>query len=834
MAASLGSLVVSLGLDAAQYVSGLTKAEYQAKRFVENVGKGIGRATAIIGTLATGATAAALAISKTADGIAAYQGLAEKIGDTAVAVSGLQAASDRSGVALETVANLSVKLNTTLANTADQSKGAGAALKAIGINLEEFKNQTPTEQLQTLADTLAGFEEGSAKTAVAVALLGKSGADAIPFLKDLAEVGSQNAKLSAAQIEAADALSKDIAVLKGEFRDAARLLVSDFIPGLSETIRAMKEAYKEGGILKAAIVGIGAAAATALGVTDRQQIKKRVDEIDKELAIARAQLEKGSLKPPEASGRFFSFLVPDIKLGNEALDRIRQTIDSLQAERQKLEEQLNAPPPGSGGGTDTGNPKPTINYDPGAEDAAKQALRRQLELSRVAAESRLALEREGLGAQQSALESYYSAGFIATRDYYAQRYALQQSALAAETKAINAQIAIEQKNRDQARGEGDVDGETKALAAIQRLIGQRAALRAKATTDAVLDSIRLTQEEERYKDQVAEINAQLLELTGNTYAAAAARQALANQDLRRRAEANGDQGALRALDNLDKQVLAQAQFNKLLKDQSDVTSRLSIEEERIQNSLRVGAISELEALNRTGAARKKAADQLQGIEEALRRVAEESKNPALILQAEQARAALEKLRSETELLADKFDTIFRDATSSALADFISGTKSAKDAFLDFTKSVSRAITDLVAQDIAKGIFGGKGPGGGIGGFFANIFGGGSTVSGGVNPGGLDGPLGDSGGGGFFSSIGGFLKGLIPGFAVGTDYVPKDMLAFVHRGERIVPANENKGRWGQGMSVVMNVSTRDAGSFRASRGQLAAQMASTVNAARRNL
>jgi hypothetical protein len=119
----------------------------------------------------------------------------------------------------------------------------------------------------------------------------------------------------------------------------------------------------------------------------------------------------------------------------------------------------------------------------------------------------------------------------------------------------------------------------------------------------------------------------------------------------------------------------------------------------------------------------------------------------------------------------------RDAMERNLGSFVSSlgdrTKSVKDKFKDLFNSIERDALDLAGKQISKqlmkSLFGeGVGPGASGGGIFGDIF-----------------------------SL--FAKSLTS-FDVGTPYVPHDMVAVVHRGERITTASDNAAGRGGGRSV----------------------------------
>lgn len=243
---SLGALTLDLILKLGGFEKGMDQAariSEKRMRQIEATAKKIG---AGIGLAFTAAAGGFVAFIKTqTDAIASYQDIAEKIGDTAEAVASLKPAADVSGTALEEVAAASIKLSAALSKTDDESKGVGKALAAIGISIEDFKKLSPVEQIDAIAQGLAKFEDGAGKTAVAVTLLGKSGAQLLPFLNDLADGAERQTILTQAQIDAANELQETFAALKGQAGTLAQTLAADIIPVVLEVVKAFAALISE-------------------------------------------------------------------------------------------------------------------------------------------------------------------------------------------------------------------------------------------------------------------------------------------------------------------------------------------------------------------------------------------------------------------------------------------------------------------------------------------------------------------------------------------------------------------------------------------------------------
>jgi hypothetical protein len=233
--------IVKLTLDGAQYSRALDKAASDGQKFARGMEATINVARAGFLSLSASAGAAVAVINQQAQNIAAFQGLAEQIGDTAEAVASIKLASDVSGVSLDLMAQASVKLTSMLSRVDDEGKGAGKAIKALGLEAESFKKLSPVDQIDAIAQALAGYEDGAAKTAVAVDLFGESGAKLIPLFNDLAGGAQRQITLTNEQIAAADAYTKQTAKLSSEIDTLVQTTAAGAIPALSSMVQMLSD-----------------------------------------------------------------------------------------------------------------------------------------------------------------------------------------------------------------------------------------------------------------------------------------------------------------------------------------------------------------------------------------------------------------------------------------------------------------------------------------------------------------------------------------------------------------------------------------------------------------
>lgn len=178
----IGALRVNLGLDSAQFTAGLANAESRLGRF----GKTAGAALGLVATAAAAATVAmGFAVKGAIDHADALSKSAQKAGVTTEALSRLAYAASYSDVNLESLTGSLGKLSKTMADASQNVKGpAASAFAALGISIKDASGNLRDSDavFADISDRFSRLEDGSTKTALAMALFGKSGAQLIPLL----------------------------------------------------------------------------------------------------------------------------------------------------------------------------------------------------------------------------------------------------------------------------------------------------------------------------------------------------------------------------------------------------------------------------------------------------------------------------------------------------------------------------------------------------------------------------------------------------------------------------------------------------------------------------
>jgi hypothetical protein len=225
----------------------------------------------------------ALAPIATIGGLGALVGRTIELGDsmndmsqrTGVSVESLarfRKAAATSGTDIDAVAKSLVKLSKGLYETAQTGKGpASEALQTLGISATDAAGKLKTADQVTLeiANKFKTMPDGIEKTALAMQLFGKSGAEMIPMLNEGGKaIESLSVKMTAAFAKKADEYNDKLAMLGGKVGGLAAGLTVALLPALDATATALTAVIDAFTMLPGPIqAAVGGVALLAVGFT---------------------------------------------------------------------------------------------------------------------------------------------------------------------------------------------------------------------------------------------------------------------------------------------------------------------------------------------------------------------------------------------------------------------------------------------------------------------------------------------------------------------------------------------------------------------------------------
>lgn len=732
-------VTVDFNANLARFSSSIDKATNDLNKFQSNASRIGGNINKVFSSLGIG-----LSVSLFANFVKGAIDAEDKMGDlakttklTVETIAGLELASRQSGGDLDSIADAIAKLSVNIGKNR-------AEMTALGITATD-----PLEAFKQLADILNSTTDTFDRDAIAAKAIGKSWQGAAPLLAEggkkigeLVEKGTRLSGITKESQERADALNDKLEELSVATRKYGVAIGEAVIPPMLRWLELIDKADGKSATLADKMKAIATFMAPGIALPIIASLDNDPEKRD-------GKTQSGKIRKAGDSGAADA----------AALDRAKRNCEFL-------------------GGKWNGKvciPKSDANKGP-TDDPRKKLLDNSLKNL----EDSISKERDLLESRNSMLDYFNSQGLISIKSYYDAKADAQNEALVKELAALDQEIALLEAHQKKTNKTGRAEDQGK----IDEILAKKAKLEQEANENSLklaFDQAKATKE---YGDAIQRVNAQVLELSGNLSEAALIRFDQENADTKARFTAEGNTAALRQLEILRNYTAVQADATRVDRDSAGVLDDLDRKERRIELARQQGSLSEIGALRAVDEARGESVAALQDLVAEYSRLAEASGNPQLIRDAENLKVKLEELEATSHQVADKFSKLFEDSAASAFEEFINGTKSAKDAFLSFADSVVAQINRMAAQSLAQELFGGffSGGGGGgdlIGSIVGSIFGGGKSSGGGNASPGIQ----------------------LPKFADGTDFVPHDMVAMIHKGEKITPAKYNNNKPNGSINVV---------------------------------
>jgi hypothetical protein len=383
------------------------------------------------------------------DSVESMGRMAVGLGTTVEHMSGLSVAATLADSDLETVSGTVGKLAKSVDGLKNGAPAATAAFARLGLTAKDFAGDDTAVWYETVARKLSQLADGGAKTAVAMALMGKNARMALPTMKQLIDLGGlQGAEARARAMGVmvdAETLARvaDLAdamkILKMEATGVALQFVRGFSPGVVTAIESITKSVEPG----------GTSAFQALGVAIGWCLRAIVGLGAIGFAVLNSRIEATRATLLALQGA--SELIARGKFG--AASTVLRVLDDVYAEIDRKEKSaiadawaLMTTPPPALPGAKTPDGRDRVQ-DEAEAVAASAALARQ----KQAIEDELKLKLSAYKQEEDDAKRAYDGYLIGLDRYFALRRDLVEKRLAAEVDALNQQRALADKEKDPAK-----------------------------------------------------------------------------------------------------------------------------------------------------------------------------------------------------------------------------------------------------------------------------------------------------------------------------------------------------------------------------------------------
>lgn len=330
--ANIGTLMIELAANVARLETDLGKATRHVQNTERMIQQSVGRMNQVFGMLGFTITGAGMVtfIKHSIDLQDELTKLTSAYGINAREAAGLKFAADQSSTSLEMVGKATKELMINMAATPEK-------FAKLGITAKDA-----TGALAQVADIVEQMPEGQQKVALLAELMGKKlGPEMSEFLsqggaslreyiakgQDIYKVTDENARKAK---EFKDSLSELEAHVSGLGIAAS----NELLPGLTQITGAMTEAAREGGLLQAALVGIGGVFAGIFTndlLSREQQIADRLEELRDRMASNQKWGTLGGLIGMGDQTK------AEVNAINNEMIRLMQELEQIQKQRAEMD-----------------------------------------------------------------------------------------------------------------------------------------------------------------------------------------------------------------------------------------------------------------------------------------------------------------------------------------------------------------------------------------------------------------------------------------------------------------------------------------------------------------